>query len=54
MLNALAGASLAYSSYLLLTCPCKAPCGCKMPTFLLAAGVPLAYVVAANYLLPKQ
>ena len=43
--------SLAYASYTMATCPCEKPCGCKYTKFVIAAGVPLAYVILGNYYL---
>ena len=40
--------SLAYASYTMATCPCEKPCGCKYTSFVIAAGVPLAYVILGN------
>ena len=41
-------ASLGFAAYTLITCPCETPCECKLPTFLIAAGVPLGYVIIGN------
>jgi len=40
--------SLAYATYTMATCPCEQPCGCKYVSFVIATGVPLAYVVLGN------
>jgi hypothetical protein len=48
MINLGLSASLLYSSYIMMNCPCKVPCKCKYWTFVMSAGVPLAYVVYTN------
>ena len=50
MLNALLSASLLYGSLLLWECPCPTPCRCRLPQFVIATGIPLAYVVLQNAL----
>jgi hypothetical protein len=40
--------SLAYASYTMATCPCEKACECKYASFVIAAGVPLAYAVYTN------
>ena len=47
-LDYLMALSLAYASYTMATCPCEKPCGCKYTSFVIAAGVPLAYVILGN------
>ena len=46
--------SLGYATYIMITCPCEAPCGCKVDQFLIAAGIPLAYVFYGNVFSKKE
>ena len=40
--------SLLVAAWTVYSCPCDKACECKLTTFAVAAGVPLAYVVWDN------